>query len=56
VSLESGVLVVAASDGPWGAQVRFLASEIRNKANAALGSKEVTRVHVVVRAEPRKGL
>jgi hypothetical protein len=56
VSLESGVLVVAASDGPWGAQVRFLASEIRNKANAALGSNQVTRVHVVVRAEPRRSL
>jgi hypothetical protein len=56
VSLESGVLVVAASDGPWGAQVRFLAAQIRNKANGALGSNEVTRVHVVVRAEPRKGL
>jgi hypothetical protein len=54
VSLEAGVLVVAASDGPWGAQVRFLASEIRNKANAALGANEVTRVQVVVRDEPRK--
>jgi hypothetical protein len=56
VSLESGVLMVAASDGPWGAQVRFLASEIRNKANAALGTEEVTRVHVVVRPETRKGV
>lgn len=56
VSLESGVLVVAASDGPWGAQVRFLASEIRNKANATLGADEVARVQVVVRPEPRKGL
>jgi predicted nucleic acid-binding Zn ribbon protein len=56
VSLEAGVLVVAASDGPWGAQVRFLASAIRNKANATLGSNEVARVHVVVRTEPRKRL
>ena len=56
VSLESGVLVVAASDGPWGAQVRFLGDEIRRKANEALGSAEVRRVHVVVREHPRKGL
>jgi predicted nucleic acid-binding Zn ribbon protein len=50
VSLDGGVLVVSASDGPWGAQVRFLASEILKKANAALGSDEVRRVQVVVRA------
>jgi predicted nucleic acid-binding Zn ribbon protein len=56
VSLEAGVLVVAASDGPWGAQVRFLAAEIRNKANAALGADEVARVQVIVRHEPRRGL
>jgi hypothetical protein len=56
VSLEGGVLVVAASDGPWGAQVRFLASEIRTRANATLGSDEVRRVQVVVRPSPRKGL
>jgi predicted nucleic acid-binding Zn ribbon protein len=56
VSLEGGVLVVAASDGPWGAQVRFLAAQIRKKANAALGGEEVVRVQVVVRSVPRKGL
>jgi hypothetical protein len=56
VSLDAGVLVVAASDGPWGAQVRFLVSEIRRKANAALGSDVVKRVQVVVRPTPRKGL
>src|SRR4029453_9191093 len=28
VSLERGVLVVAATTGPWGAQVRFLADQI----------------------------
>jgi len=56
VSLEDGVLTVAASSGPWGAQARFLSGEILRRANAALGSEEVRRVQVVVRAEPRKGL
>jgi predicted nucleic acid-binding Zn ribbon protein len=55
LSLDGGVLVVAATDGPWGAQVRFMGEEIRRKANASLGSEEVRRVHVVVRAErPRR--
>jgi predicted nucleic acid-binding Zn ribbon protein len=56
VSLEGGVLVVAASSGPWGAQARFLASEIRRKANQELGSQEVRTVRILVRPEPRKGL
>ncbi len=56
VSLEEGVLTVAASDGPWGAQVRFLASEIQRKANATLGSQEVRRVQVVVRPDLPKRL
>ena len=56
VSLDGGILVVAASSGPWGAQVRFLAEEIRRRANATLGSDEVERVRIVVRAEPRNGL
>jgi hypothetical protein len=56
MSLEAGVLVVATSDGPWGAQVRFLADEIRAKANATLGSEEVRRVHVVVRQRSPKPL
>jgi len=56
VSLERGVLVVAASTGPWGAQVRFLAEQIRRRANEALGEGSVVTVRVVVRPEPRKGL
>ncbi len=56
LSLDRGVLVVAASTGPWGAQVRFLAEEIRKRANEALGVEEVRSVQVVVRSEPRKGL
>jgi hypothetical protein len=56
LSLEGRVLVVAASDGPWGAQVRFLASEIRSRANAALGSEAIERVQVVVRPERSRPL
>lgn len=53
LSLDGGVLVVAATDGPWGAQIRFLASEIRRKANVSLGSDEVKRVQVVIRPARR---
>ncbi|MBI2237220.1 MAG: DUF721 domain-containing protein [Actinobacteria bacterium] len=56
VSLDGGTLVVAASTGPWGAQARFLAEEIRRQANAALGSEEVQRVQIVVHPDPRKPL
>ena len=56
VSLEGGVLVVATSTGPWGAQARFLAREIASRANRSLGSELVRTVQIVVRPEPRKGL
>ncbi len=56
LSLEGGVLVVAASSGPWGAQVRFMTQEIRRRANERLGSDLVTKVQVVVRENPRKPL
>ncbi len=56
VTLEAGVLVVAASGGTWGAQARFLAEEIRKRANARLGADAVRTVQVVVRRDPRKGL
>jgi len=48
VSLERGVLVVQATDGPWGAQAAFLADAIRDKADEALGRGSVTSVRVVV--------
>jgi predicted nucleic acid-binding Zn ribbon protein len=51
-SLEGGVLVVRASDGPWGAQATFLADEIRKRADEALGGGVVTRVRVVVGGPP----
>jgi hypothetical protein len=51
VSLEGGCLVVAATDGPWGSQARYLAEEIRRRADEALGGGAVTTVRVVVRSE-----
>ncbi len=56
MSLERGVLVVGAASGAWGAQARFLAEEIRRRANETLGEEVVRRVHVVVREHPREGL
>lgn len=56
VTLEHGVLVVAASSGPWGAQARFLVDAIRSRANETLGGEEVKRVQVVVRTNPGKAL
>jgi predicted nucleic acid-binding Zn ribbon protein len=49
--LVDGVLTVAASDSIWGAQARFLNEEIRGKANEALGSQAVRRVHVTIRPD-----
>ena len=56
VSLEGRVLVVAATTGPWGAQVRFLADQIRVRADEALGAGSVATVRIVVRPDLRKGL
>ena len=54
-SLERGVLVVRASDGPWGAQASFLADGIRAQADEALGGGQVTSVRVVVGDGPTGG-
>jgi hypothetical protein len=48
-SLEAGVLIVEATNGPWGAQAKFLNEEIRRLADEALGGGSITRVHVVVK-------
>jgi predicted nucleic acid-binding Zn ribbon protein len=48
-SLEGGLLTVSATNGPWGAQARFLHEQIRSKANQALGSPIIETVRVVVR-------
>jgi hypothetical protein len=55
VSLERGVLVVRASDGPWGAQATFLADAIRTKADEALGGDQVASIRVVVGDGPAGG-
>jgi predicted nucleic acid-binding Zn ribbon protein len=52
-TLDDGVLTVRATDGPWGAQARFLADEIRIKADDALGGGRVRRVRVIVVDEER---
>ena len=49
ISLERGVLTVGATNGPWGAQARFLNEEICRRANQALGGDAVASVRVVVR-------
>jgi len=48
--LEAGILTVTATSGPWGSQARFLAEEIRKRANSMLGTDDVKRVQVVVSA------
>lgn len=48
IGLDDGGLVVAASNGAWAAQVRFLEEEIRRRANEALDADEVRSVRVVV--------
>ena len=48
VRLEGGTLTVAASSGPWGAQVKFLAEAIQSGANRMVGTGAVSRVNVIV--------
>ena len=50
-AFDDGVLTVEVSTGPWGAQARFLAEQIRLNANRALGSQAVRGVRVVI--DPR---
>jgi hypothetical protein len=49
LSLEDEVLTVGVSNGPWGAQARFLHEEIRRRADEAVGGDKVVRVQIVVR-------
>jgi len=56
VRLEGGTLTVAVSTGPWGSQARFLADEIREKANESLGEGVVERVRIVVSEDRPKPL
>jgi hypothetical protein len=48
VSLEGGLLTVRASDGPWGSQARYLAEEIRKRADEALGGDAVRSIRITV--------
>jgi hypothetical protein len=48
-ALESGVLTVTATSGPWGAQARFLHEEIRRRADEALGGGRIASIRIVVR-------
>jgi predicted nucleic acid-binding Zn ribbon protein len=50
--LNGGVLIVRASSAAWGAQVRFLAREVRDRANEALDHGVVKEVKVVVASGP----
>lgn len=56
VGLRQGDLVVAASTPAWAAQVRFLSTELVDRANETLGSDVVRSVRVVVRPEASKPL
>jgi predicted nucleic acid-binding Zn ribbon protein len=47
-SLENGVLTVIAANGAWATQLRFLAEEIRSRAETELGEGSVRRVNVTV--------
>lgn len=48
VALEGGVLVVRASSAGWGAQIRFLEGQVRDRINEALGAQVVREVRVTV--------
>ena len=56
MSLDGGLLVVAVTTGAWAAQAKFLAAEIRKKANETIGSEVVQQVQVVVRPDAVKPL
>ena len=49
VALDGAGLVVGASSPAWGAQVRFLAEDIRRRASEALDGQAVGPVRVVIR-------
>jgi predicted nucleic acid-binding Zn ribbon protein len=48
-ALTDGLLLVAASSAAWAAQVKFLAAEVRDRANQVLGGAGVREVRVTVR-------
>ena len=46
--LDNGVLLVRATSAAWAAQVRFLAEEIRERADLALGGGAVKGVRTLI--------
>jgi predicted nucleic acid-binding Zn ribbon protein len=55
VALEGGVLLIRATSTAWAAQVRFLASEVRARANDVLVGGPIRDVKVIVDAGPVDG-
>lgn len=55
-AIDGGVLLVATSSPGWAARVRFLAPDIRRRANELLGGKAVRSVAVTVGLGERKRL
>ncbi|HUH07800.1 MAG TPA: DUF721 domain-containing protein [Egibacteraceae bacterium] len=53
VRLQGGVLVIRADSAMWATQVRYLSSDIAQRANQVLGAQPVKRVSVVT--GPLKG-
>jgi predicted nucleic acid-binding Zn ribbon protein len=51
-ALEGGLLLVRASSAAWAAQVKFLASEVRDRANQVLGFPAIQAVNVAVQQAP----
>ena len=51
VALDAAGLVVGASSPAWGAQVRFLAEDIRRRASEALDGAPVGPIRVVIRED-----
>jgi predicted nucleic acid-binding Zn ribbon protein len=52
VALEGGVLVIRSSTAAWGAQLRFLADQVRERANEVLGGALIREVKVTVDPSP----
>jgi hypothetical protein len=48
-ALHGGLLLVRANSAAWAAQVKFLASAVRDRANQVLGFEGVQEVRVTVR-------
>jgi predicted nucleic acid-binding Zn ribbon protein len=55
LALDSGVLTVGAANGAWASQVRFMADEVKRRANEALGNDAVRLVTVIVRNRRSQG-